>query len=44
LCFVRLAKRSNRYADNDLIDSLGLAGVTCDSYSLIDMQRRAVAK
>jgi hypothetical protein len=43
LCFVRLAKRANRHADNDLVDSLGLAGVTGDGYSLVDMQSGAVA-
>jgi hypothetical protein len=43
LCFVRLAKRPNRHADYDLVDSLGLAGLTGDSYSLIDMQGGAIA-
>ena len=43
LCFVRLTKRPNRHADNDLIDGLGLACVTGDNYSLVDMQRGAVA-
>jgi hypothetical protein len=43
LCFVRLAKRPNRYADDDLVDSLRLAGVTGHSYSLVDMQSGAVA-
>jgi hypothetical protein len=43
LCFVRLAKRPNRHADNDLVDSLGLAGVTGHSYSLIEMKTGAVA-
>jgi len=38
MCFVRLGKRPNRSADNDLVDSLGLACVTGDSYSLIEMQ------
>jgi hypothetical protein len=38
LRFVRLAERPNRHAYNDLVDSLGLAGVTGDSYSLVDMQ------
>ena len=38
LCLVRLAERPNRHAGNDLVDSLGLAGVTGDSYSLIEMQ------
>ena len=38
LCFVRLAERPNRHADNDLVDGLGLAGVAGDSYSLIEMQ------
>ena len=43
LCFVRLAKRPNRSADNDLVHSLGLACVTGDSYSLIEMKTGAVA-
>ena len=43
LRFVRLAKSPNRHADNDLVDRLGLASVTGDSYSLIDMQSSAVA-
>jgi hypothetical protein len=43
LTFVCLAKRPNRHADYDLVDSLGLAGVTGDSYSLIDMQGGAIA-
>ena len=43
LCLVRLAERPNRDADNDLVDSLRLAGVTGDSYSLVDMQSGAVA-
>jgi hypothetical protein len=38
LCLVRLAERPNRHAYNDLVDSLGLADVTGDSYSLVDMQ------
>jgi hypothetical protein len=42
LCFVDLAKRPNRDADNDLVDGLGLTGVTGDSYSLVDMQSCAV--
>ena len=43
MCFVRLAKRPNRHADNDLVDSLGLAGVTGDSYSLVEMQSGPIA-
>jgi hypothetical protein len=43
LCFVRLAERPNRHADNDPVDSLGLAGVTRDSYSLVEMKTAAVA-
>jgi hypothetical protein len=43
LCFIRLAERANRHAGNDLVDSLRLAGVTGDSYSLVDMQRDPVA-
>ena len=43
LCFVGLAKRPNRHADNDLVDSFGLARVTGDSYSLVDMQSGTVA-
>ena len=43
MCLVGLAKRPNRHADNDLVDSLGLAGVTGDSYSLIEMKTGAVA-
>jgi hypothetical protein len=38
LCFVRLAKRANRHTDNDLVDSFRLAGLTGDSYSLVEMQ------
>jgi hypothetical protein len=38
LCFVRLAERPNRHADNDLVDGLGLAGMTGYSYSLVEMQ------
>jgi hypothetical protein len=38
LCFVRLAKRPNWYADDHLVDSLRLAGVTGDSDSLVEMQ------
>src|ERR1700733_2861676 len=38
LCLVRLAERPNRHARNDLVDSLRLAGVTGDSYSLVEMQ------
>ena len=41
--FVRLAKSPNRHAYNDLDDSLGLARVTSDSYSLADMQSGAGA-
>ena len=40
LCFVRLAERPNPYADNDLVDSLGLAG---DSYCQIEMEGGAVS-
>ena len=43
MCLIRLAERPNRHADNDLVDSLGLAGVTGDSYSLIEMKTGAVA-
>jgi len=43
LCLVRLAERPNRHAGNDLVDSLRLAGVTGDGYSLVDMQSGAVA-
>ena len=43
LCFVRLAKRSNRHAGDDLVDSLRLAGVTGDSYSLVQMQSGPIA-
>ena len=42
LRLVRLAERPNRHADNDLVDGLRLAGVTGDSYSLIEMQSGAV--
>src|ERR1700720_2041239 len=38
LRLVRLAERPNRHAGNDLVDSLRLAGVTGDSYSLVEMQ------
>jgi hypothetical protein len=38
LCLVRLAERPNRHAGNDLADCLRLAGVTGDSYSLVEMQ------
>jgi hypothetical protein len=38
LCLVRLAELPNRHAGNDLVDGLGLAGVTGDSYSLVEMQ------
>ena len=43
LCLVRLAERPNRHADNDLVDSLRLAGVTGDSYSLVEMQSGPIA-
>src|SRR3984893_11221463 len=43
LCFVRLAERPNRHAGNDLVDSLRLAGVTGDSYSLVKMQSGPIA-
>src|SRR3984893_10035371 len=43
LCLVRLAERPNRHAGNDLVDSLGLAGVTGDSYSLIEMKTGTIA-
>ena len=39
LCLVRLAERPDRHAGNDLVDSLRLAGVTGDSYSLVEMQK-----
>jgi hypothetical protein len=38
-----LAKRPNRHTDNHLVDSLSLAGVTGDTYSLIEMKTGAVA-
>jgi len=37
------AERPNRHAGNDLVDSLRLAGVTGDSYSLIEMKSDAIA-
>src|SRR5271154_1401962 len=43
LCLVRLAERPNRHAGNDLVDSLRLAGMTSDSYSLVEMQSGASA-
>jgi hypothetical protein len=43
LCLVRLAERPNRHAGNDLVNSLCLAGVTGDSYSLVKMQRGPIA-
>jgi hypothetical protein len=43
LCLVRLAKRANRHADNDLVHTLGLAGVTGDRYSLVEMKSGAIA-
>ena len=43
LCLVRLTERPNRHADDDLVDSLGLAGVAGDSYSLVEMQRGSIA-
>ena len=43
LCLIRLAERSNRHAGNDLVDSLRLAGVTGDSYSLVKMQSGPIA-
>jgi hypothetical protein len=43
LCLVRLAERPNRHAGNDLVDSLRLAGVNGDSYSLVEMQSGASA-
>jgi hypothetical protein len=43
LCLVRQAERPNRHAGNDLVDSLRLAGVTADSYSLVDVQRGPIA-
>jgi hypothetical protein len=43
LCLVRLAKRANRHANNDPVDSLSLAGVTGDSHSLIAMKSGGVA-
>ena len=39
----RLAERPNRRAGNDLVDSLRLAGVTGDSYSLVEMQSGPIA-
>jgi tetratricopeptide (TPR) repeat protein len=38
-----LAEGPNRHAGNDLVDSLGLAGVSGDSYSLVEMQSGASA-
>jgi hypothetical protein len=38
-----LAERPNRHAGNDLVDSLRLAGVTGDSYSLVQMQSGPIA-
>src|SRR6202048_1224551 len=43
LCLVRLAERPNRHAGNDLVYSLRLAGVTGDSYSLVQMQSGPIA-
>src|SRR5215469_10427998 len=43
LCFIGLAKRPDWHADNDLVDSLGLACMTCNSYSLVQMQSGTVA-
>src|SRR5215469_2502614 len=43
LCFIGLAKRPDWDADNDLVDSLGLACVTCNSHSLVEMQSGAAA-
>ncbi len=34
---------SIRHADNDLVDSLGLAGVTGNNYSLVEMKSGAIA-
>src|SRR5271165_178013 len=42
-CLVLLAERPNRNAGNDVVDSLRLAGVTGDSYSLVEMQSGAIA-
>ena len=38
MCFVRLAERTNWHVDDDLVDSLRVAGVNGDSYSLVEMQ------
>jgi len=43
LCLVRLAECPNRHANNHLVDSLRLAGVAGDSYSLVEMQSGAIA-
>src|SRR5690349_20597374 len=43
LCLVRLAECPYRHAGNDLVHSLRLAGVTGDSYSLIEMKSGATA-
>jgi hypothetical protein len=43
LCLVRLAKRANRHADDDLVHTLALAGVTGDRYSLVEMKSGAIA-
>ena len=37
------AERQNRHTGNDLVDSLRVAGVTSNSYSLIEMQSGSVA-
>jgi hypothetical protein len=42
VCSLRLAKRPNRHTDNDLVDSFRLAGVTGDSYSLVEMRRATI--
>jgi hypothetical protein len=42
LCLVRLAERPNRHAGNDLVDSLRLAGMTGDGYSLVEMKSDAM--
>ena len=44
LRFVSLTERANRHADNHLVYRFGLACVTGDCDSLIDMQGAAVAK
>jgi hypothetical protein len=43
LSFVRLAERPNGHTGNDLIDSLRLADVIGDGYSLVEMQSGPIA-